>query len=639
MGVGGADTAILGPSGWMAKPERRGIVARPARRGEGRTTLSTILLSAPEPNPKSMLAHRSRLVLRARCLPVLACLLPLSAIAPAFTQSAEDAYEHAYWLEHEGGQPAAALEAYLSVSAGDGEWATRAKLRAAGLQERIASADLAALMPEDTIVYAELNRPGERIGTVLEQLGLTGEGIDLGDRRLAISPILVRELLGLRAAAVGLTSLDGGSAPGGVAVLDPGDLDVLRGLLETALPASGRAAAPIGGFDTWLIEGMLWVTATHELVVAGTAPELVEGVIERLTGSSTGGHMLENDELAASLALRDGSLAFGCVHLEPVMPQLRMLMAMAARQEPELGAALELLDVESTQALAARILVNESGLGVDLALELDEEHRNLAFDLVRLPILGRDSLKSIPAGSAGFLSLALNPAGELPSDGTGRVGAMDIGRELFGNLVHASAFVLPAQSGGGPVPDAGLCLRVNDIERSERLWSTLLGVAALADGIAPQTLEVGGHEATRYSLGGQTLLTLPHSGELLLATSVRGLEAAVEANHSGRSLLDDSGFQNVVATMERGGNALVGVHLGRIAGYVLPNVPDHERAELAAALGLMGETTLSVGLRQDASSLTFSGALSGIPDVSELLGSLIQRETRWSGNREHVAWR
>ncbi len=600
-----------------------------------------IPLSATETTPKSMLAHRNRPASRARIVSTLACLLlPLGAVSQAFPQSPEEAYEHAFWLEHEGEQPEAALEAYLRVSQmGTGEWAARAERRAAGLGERLASADLAALMPEDTIVYAELNQPGERIETVLGQLGLTGQGIDLGDRRLAISPILVHELLGLRAAAIGLTSLDGSSPPGGVAVLDPGDLDVLRGLLDTALPAGGRATEPIGGFETWLVEDMLWVTATHNLIVAGTAPALVEGVLSRLKGSGDG-NFLENEDLASSLALRDGSLVFGCVHLEPVMPQLRMLLAMAAREEPEFGAALELLDVESTRALAGRIQVNSSGLGIDLALELDEEHRNLAFDMVRLPILGRDGLKSIPAGSAAFASLALNPLGELPSDGTGRVGAMDIGRELFGNLVQASAYVLPAQAGSGMVPDAGLALRVNDLERSTRLWTTLLGVAALAEGgAAPLAVEVGGHEATRYTFADLPLFVLPHAGELLLATSVRGLEAAVEAEHSGRSLLDDDGFQNVVDSMADGGNALIGLHLGRVAGFVLPNLEGQEREEAAAALDLMGGTTLSVGLRQDVASLTFSAALAGIPDVSGLLGAWIRQEANMDGNADQVAWR
>ena len=54
---------------------------------------------------------------------------------------------------------------------------------------------------------------------------------------------------------------------------------------------------------------------------------------------------------------------------------------------------------------------------------------------------------------------------------------MDLGRELFGNIVEASAFVLPAsasQPGGPPIPEVGIVLAVRQPEKSEALWNQLL---------------------------------------------------------------------------------------------------------------------------------------------------------------------
>ena len=549
----------------------------------------------------------------------LALLLVTAGTAFSTPQDDPDpGFAKAYWHEAQGLQEAA-LAGYRKVArGGQGAWAKRAELRAAAIQESLLGGDLARLVPAETVLYAELREPGQRIGVLLDQLGLTGEGIELGDRRLAISPLLVRELLGLRGAAVALTSVEATGMPGGVALLDPGDLDVLRGLLETALPASGRAVDSIGGFDTWLVEGMIWVTLTHRLAIAGTSPELIGDVLTRLQGQSSLESLVDNTELASSLAMRRDGLAFACVNLEAMMPQIRLLASLAAREEPELAAAFDLLDVESARSLAASLVVSDLEVSTEIRLELDEDHRNLGFDLMRLPVLEVDALSSVPSGSVAFASIALNPIGELPS-GYARVSAMDIGRELFGNLAQATAFVLPSNTAGSTIPDAGLCLRVNDLERSTQLWNTMLSLASIASGGAsPAPVHVGGQSATRYQFEGVPLFVLPHANEIMLGTSASALTAAIEARHSETSVLSDPSYADLVSSLGESGNAVAGVHLGRLARFVQPYLEGDEAAIIAASANSLQGSTLALRMRQEASNLVISNVLRGIPDLAEV---------------------
>ncbi|MGK0218169.1 MAG: hypothetical protein ACI9HE_001657 [Planctomycetota bacterium] len=502
-----------------------------------------------------------------------------------------------------------------------------APLVMAAPQADMDAGDLARLMPEDSIFYAELDAPGERVGVLLQKLGLMGDGIQLGDRRLAISPLLVNELLGLSGAAVAVTSLNmAGGPPGGIAILDPGNLDIIRGLLETVVPAGGPSTEDIGGHPTYIIENQLWVTLTDQLVIAATSPNLISDALERQASGDKDSGLLGTDGLEKSLALRNGSLLYFCVNVEPIMPQIMMGLTMVASQDPGAAAVMDMLDPESTRALAGRISLTGEGIGVDLMLDLDEDHHNLAFDLLGMPSLSAETLSSVPAGAAAFIALSLNPVGEIPAGEPGRVSAMDLGRELFGNLAQVSAFALPMGDQGSPIPDVGLCLRVNNVERSSQLWGTLLSVASLASkGPAPAAIQVSGHEGTRFSMNGMPLFVLPHQSELIVATSQRALEAAVEAEHSGSGIMQDEGFSDLIAAMENGRTSLVGVHMGRMGSFVLPNLRGNDRDEAAAMFELLSGTTLSLGMNHGVSEFTISAALRGIPDLSGVLSELIAK--------------
>jgi len=179
---------------------------------------------------------------------------------------AEKALHRAYYLQHECKDFKQALAVYEKL-AGQAKAPEAIKARAteAATQCRAAllTTDFARLMPPDTLTYIEVRNTGDQIGRLTEMLGLLGHPTAAGTMpapdavvseprpelaltRLRVSPALVRELKKIGGAAMSITGF-ANDEPEGVAVVDPGECDIIRGLLETGIPA----LTPIGEIEGW----------------------------------------------------------------------------------------------------------------------------------------------------------------------------------------------------------------------------------------------------------------------------------------------------------------------------------------------------------------------------------------------------
>ena len=249
-------------------------------------------------------------------------------------QTPREKFLQAYYLEHARGDCAAAAGLYaeaVKTAGADQDLRAEAAAGLAACREELATADFARLMPPNPLAYVELNRPGERIGKLLDQLGLLAKPGEANGNRLAISPELIHALLGMRGAAAAMTGFDpAAQRPSGVVVFHPGDVELVRGIIETALPAGCKPAPAIGGFVTYEAEGVL-VTLTSRLVIVGTSAGEIAGVLERMRGE--GEDSLATDpELAEVLKERDGALLFFCVNPKPILPLVNGMMAVGAMQ-------------------------------------------------------------------------------------------------------------------------------------------------------------------------------------------------------------------------------------------------------------------------------------------------------------------
>jgi hypothetical protein len=584
-------------------------------------------------------------------------LLLIAAVAPAAqAQSAESKFHRAYFLEHSRGDLAAAADIYNEVAAdrrADADLKAQARARGQACQEELASADFAKLMPPNALAYVELSRPGGQLSRLLEMLGLLrADGSIVGDpeRRLAISPELIRELLGIRGVAAAVTGFDPATeTPMGVAVLHPGDIGVIRGLIETALPAGGQIVEPIEGFPTFNIEGEVFVTLTQRLLIVSAQRMEIEGVIGRLKGEDTES-LADNADLAEIMANRDPSLLFFCVNFEPVMPLLNAGMAAAGTQCRELTMAQALLDLKSLRTLVGQMGVNDEGIYVDFALQLAKGHRNLAFQFVRMPAIDPETLKRVPAGAAFFVAGALNdPDSQYAAAHTGAPGEpppvtfLDIGREIFANIVSFAVFAVPAEgqvvAGDIPIPPVAAVITVHDPVKSQALWSQMLGIGSLASGAG--TLEgmktkIAGVEALRYVFPDGISIYLANAGnDMIISPSKAAIASSLATIKGGQSILQDPTFAKSLERLGANVTFAAYAHPGRCVEIAKPFMSPSDLAEAQPVIDLMTDTVASVVMEHSNETFRFSTMVTGLPDVGPFVSKLITMEQQASGS-QHV---
>lgn len=556
------------------------------------------------------------------------------AIAPLAGQRGNDDFYRAYYLQHEKGDVEGALAVYRRVadnSQAPEELRAKARHMAVAAAEELACSDFARLMPKETIFYVEFNRPGAQLQTLLGHLGLLGgDGHGLG-----ISPLLIEGMLGCRGVAVAIDAIDPRRGPtGGVAVLHPGSLDVVRGLLETALPVAAQPVEAIDGHATFNIHNQAFVTLTSKLAIASEDRGKIAAVLRRMQegGESS---LASSENLAETMKMRGDDLMFFCVNLEPVMPMVMQMIDEATRREPQARAALAFLDVRSTRTIAGRAGVDKAGLSFDLALQLADDHRNLAFNLLRMPALRADTLATVPAGAAFFAAATVNDPAKLSTgtrDDEGRpvVTLMDFGRELFANLVDVSVYAMPTVQKGqwGPIPDIVLAARVNDAERSQALWNFVLGTAQAATGGQPAAPASKGDLAFQsFAIQGVPLFLATHGNDVFLSPSQGAIEASLQARNSGQTVLKDDAFAGAITDLGDHSTRVAALNIGRCCEIATNFMSQREREEMAPFAQMLRDTTARLTLAQGADRMAVAGRIRGLPNMAPVVQQLIEQHT------------
>jgi tetratricopeptide (TPR) repeat protein len=579
----------------------------------------------------------------------------------ARADTVENRFYEAYYAERAQGNWDLAAQLYEKVADdrhADQALRETAAARLAVCREELASSDLARLMPPNAWAYVELKRPGDQVVRLLDALGLLAEPGAVpteGQRRVAVSPALIKEALGIRGAAVAITGFDLKTQnPHGVLVFHPGEIAVVRGLLETGLPVGGEVVESIGGFPTYSVENEVLVTLTSRLVVVSPQRGHIEGVIDRLKGG-TKSSMATNPALKMGIQDRDDALVMFFVNAKAMMPMIKPLLLAATMANREAAMAQTLLDIDSFDSLAGSLGVSESGLFLDLALRLDEDHRNLVFNFFRTPAINPDTFKCVPEGAAAVLAGALNSAGShYQSDASGSTGspppvsALDIGREIFANITSFAAFALPPDgsppTGGPPIPDVGLAMTVHDPAISEALWTQVLGLASFAAGapaVAGPVTTIAGASVRSYQFpDGITVYFTTAGNDVLIGTTKAAIAASLEARNGGRSIYNDKAFKAGLARLTKDSTEALFIQMGRCAAIAKSFMSERDLAEAAPAFAMLADTTATIIEDYSGEVFRTSALISGIPNVGEFVSQMVTAELgkgRHHGRVHHAA--
>jgi hypothetical protein len=577
----------------------------------------------------------------------------------------QEKFQRAFFLEEHKHDLAAAEKLYAEIagdSSADAALKSEAKSRRDGCREELACSDFAKLMPPAAWAYVELNKPGEQVLTLLGQLGLLRDGVDAAatkaSQQVAISPELIRELLGIRGVAAAITGFDPvNQVPGGVAVFHPGRMPVIRAALETALPIQFKPAEAIEGFTTYHVQGQVYLTITSRLIVASPQRELIEGVVDRLRGQDSES-LATNADMAAAMKSRGDNLLYFCVNFKPILPLIQAGLAAGATQEPELAMISTLIDPKSLKSISGMAGFDGDGFHLNLGLDLDKGHQNLAFNFLRLPAVDSQALKRVPAGAAGFLTLSLNDAASrfqprtVDKDDSGNaksarppVTFLDIGREVFANIVGVTLFALPStETAAGkapPMPDAALVFTVNDPARSEALWGLFLGVAGMAAGggtIDGTPIDIEGAKARRFTLPeGVTVYFATAGNAVVISPSRNAVGRAIATQRGGQSIVDDPAFSKPLSRIGPDATLALLAHPGRCIEMGRSYMDADELKEIQPFAETMKDTVGSLILRHGDNSLGASLNISGIPKIGPVLSRMILDEIRREQGRDNLA--
>jgi hypothetical protein len=550
-------------------------------------------------------------------------------------RDAEATFHRAYFLERERGHLEEALALYEAVAASREASAAlqgEARARAAAVREDVATVDLARLMPPETIVYAETSQPGQALTSVLTQLGLVGSFQEAAAKGgFTLDPGLVQGLLGIRGCAVALTRIPmGGGTPGGVLVVNAGDMRLLRGAIEAGVLSQGTPAEPIEGLPSWTVHGHLHVAVGERVVIASDARAEIAGVVRRMR-SQEEPSLASNEGLATELAKRTGSPFYLCVNAQPLRPLLAGLLSQP-QSDPSLRLATAALDPDGLRSFVARLVVGEDGVALEADLYLENDHKNLAFNLLRGAAIDPVLLEQIPEGVAAFATGAFNARGpaiarmEENSGGVPAVSALDFGRELFANLAGFALFVVP---GGAPLPSAALVLSSNDPARTQAVLGLVLGLAGAATGgsLEGEAVEIAGSPARVWRLPpGIPLYLATRENTLILSPSEDLIEEAFEARGNGQSVLNDEAFAAELGRLGKDTTMALCAHLGRTLATAQPFLPSGQRQELARFAPLLERTVVALTMRHSGSQLGLALAMHGLPRIDGLVGQVLRAQ-------------
>ncbi len=398
-----------------------------------------------------------------------------------------------------------------------------------------------------------------------------------------------------------------------------------------------KIVEPIEGFPTFSIEGQALVTLTQRLVIVSAQRQEIEGVIWRLNGEDTES-FADNAALAEIMAQRDPSLLFFCVNFEPVMPLINAVLAAAGTQSREAAIAQSLLDLKSLRTLVGQMGVSDEGIYLDFALQLAEGHRNLAFQFMRMPAINPETLKRVPAGAAGFFAGALNDPGSqyvaartAGSDQPQPVTFLDIGREIFANIVSFAVFGVPAEEkvaeGAPPIPPVAAVITVHDPVKSRALWSQMLGIGSLASGggtLEGMKTKIAGVEAQRFIFPDGISIYFANAGnDLLISPSKAAIASSLATLKGGKSILSDPAFAKSLERLGPNATFALYAHPGRCVELAKPFMNPSDLAEAQPFVDLMTDTVASVVMEHSNETFRFSTMVTGLPDIGPFVSQMI----------------
>ncbi len=580
--------------------------------------------------------------------------LTIMIVAPAIAQvdnagkPGNEFYRGFYLRHHDRDfeQAAAAFENAVKLGL-KGDLRDQARQAILELEEELVTQDFAALMPKDSLGYIEISDPAKHIELLAKAMGLVGQEFDSSQRAtlqledgfaissdFQLSPALLREIKKFRGVAISITDINQSGPPvSGLAVIHPGDSDLLGGILETGVQLI-PATENIQGFPTFNIENDVWLVKTHRLILVADSKAQIEAGLRRLEKSEPGLNTLDTFKKARVDAADTAAFAF----VNPAIALEKYGRAMRG----EAAIARVALDLDHLEFVSAAIKATEGGVQSQLEVRYREGHNSLAMGMIRTAPLGETSLKLIPQGTAAVAGLGVNPQMVLAAQaaGSSQLSALDIGRELFANIKEVSFFVLPSvDSSTGGIPDFGIVVVSNDVSKSDKLWNELMSLPSqmdLKEGPQVHDLTIGDYQCREYQFpdpGMPRLVITRIENQALIAGSPAGVAAVLESHSSNQNLANDPHATAFWDAKTSQTSKVFHVNVGHAIALAAQLEQSRDVQQLAQFAHLAKDLCLTTVVDESDENLLVKTSLTGLPKFEHVIQALAKTQSGYAARR------
>jgi tetratricopeptide (TPR) repeat protein len=524
--------------------------------------------------------------------------------------------------------------------------------KARSIISELSDSDPAALMPPETIVYAELGSPGKQIETILNMLkgtplenplaamgrgGAQPQGQSPAQVLNALfNPSMMAEFKKIRGMAAGITEIK--DKPSFVVVFYPGESDALRGLIMAALGIAGKPAESIDGMNILIFEDEAGVAYDDKVIIVANPMDLLKKSIGLYKRRGSSPNLADNNKAFTQIgkAVRKQNAITVWVKVDQAFQAVK-----ANEKKPTEGMSIieTLLEPQNIDEFIYTLSIGNDAINSDARVNFKNGYQGIAYNIFRTPSLTKDGFTGVPADAVALMSFALSPnLGEKIQKPLARVTGLDIGREIFDNIEQVNIFVTPAAFSGNQkrMPAAllgclGISLTSKNPQQTGQILRTILGTVNTVTSSLQVDKEQSGSQADKYLLhvGGQNLYC--YLGQIQNATILTFSPDVLKSAQQGKSVLAGGPLQNSIGQLSPDTSKLILLNAGGLVKIAEsfdkirndnPDNPAYKNLEQAAAV--LDKTILRIQTSEKNDCLAIHAGIENIPPLKDVFGLVMQ---------------
>ncbi len=541
------------------------------------------------------------------------------------------------------------------------------------LLDGMGNADPAALMPPETIFYAEIGSPGKQIETILNMLkgtplenplaaiggnntGWEGSNSPANIVSALLNPGMMAEFKKIRGVGIGITGISQQDEPPAIIVLFPGKSDALKGLLQMALTMAGKPMKSLEGMQTVALPEGGCAVYDDTVVILSTQKAYSAGQLEWSVKQYKG--MTNKPTLASSnksftkvsKKIRQENLLTVWIDMDQVFEGLKKVLPEGELPE-EIRMANGFVDFNGIDDVMTFLSLEKNGIAIETNVAFKDGHNSLAYNIIRTPNLSKAGFEAIPSGAIGLISFTLGDAGSAQAQAIGQkiqeATGLDIGKDIFSNIEQLSLFVMPPDNAGArtntdipPIATSiGLAIKNRDPEQTRQILAKLLSAAELlpAESTAGPTEPINDRYEIQLFEGQKLYCHINNDIKTTVVSLSQALiESSVSATKNRQSILAAGPLQEPLSKISPNTCKLFLFNIGGIVRTVKAN--SEAPSEVHQIFDLLASSTdaTCLQLRTDEknNNLNIRADVIGIPPINELFVPMMQLAQIMNSARE-----